>query len=161
MKHTFVLGIVLAAALATTSSLHAQKQFLNRDVASWVNNLGNANDEAGRRNAAFALGKMGSDAADALPALKNTLSQDPSPKVREAAAFALGEIARESIKAAADAQLVPLLTKALKDDAWPVRRSAAFALGCLGQDSAAAQEPLEAALRDAFPEVRQNAAWAL
>ena len=161
MKHTFVLGIVLAAALASASSVHAQKEFLNRDVASWVKNLGNANDDAGRRNAAFALGKMGSDAADALPTLKNTLSQDPSPKVREAAAFALGEIARESIKAAADAQLVPLLTKALKDDAWPVRRSAAFALGCLGQDSAAAQEPLEAALRDAFPEVRQNAAWAL
>ena len=55
--------------------------------------------------------------------------------------------------------MAPLLSKALKDDAWPVRRSAAFALGCLDTGAAAAQDSLETALRDTSPEVRQNAAW--
>ena len=161
MSRIFVSGIVVGVAmLAPAADLHAQK-FLKKDAASWVQDLGAQADEGPRRNAAFALGKMGSFAADAVPALKRALEKDPSPKVREAAAFALGEITRESIKAATDPQLVPLLTQALKDEAWPVRRSAAFALGCLEKDAAAAQEPLEAALRDAAPEVRQNAAWAL
>jgi HEAT repeat protein len=161
MARTLVLSIVVGvASLALVSPAYAQK-FLRKDIAGWVNDLGSEANEATRRTAAFALGKMGSFAAAAVPALKRTLEKDASPKVREAAAFALGEIARESIKAAADPELVPLLSKSLNDAAWQVRRSAAFALGCLERDAGAAQEPLEAALRDAFPEVRQNAAWAL
>jgi HEAT repeat protein len=161
MKRTMIFGLALGAAFLTTPSVQAQKDFLNKGVASWIKNLDKDAKEVDRRSAAFALGKMGSDAVDAVPALKRIAGQDPSPKVREAAVFALGEIARESIKAAGDPQLAPLFVKSLKDDAWPVRRSAAFALGCLGQDCVAAQEPLEAALRDSYPEVRQNAAWAL
>lgn len=161
MKYTMIYGLALGAAALATPSLQAQKDFLNKDAANWIKNLDKDAKESDRRNAAFALGKMGSDAVDAVPTLKRVTAQDSSPKVREAAVFALGEIARESLQAAGDRQLVPLFVKALKDDAWPVRRSAAFALGCLGQDCVAAQEPLEAALRDSYPEVRQNAAWAL
>ncbi len=161
MSRTFTVGIVCGITfLATSAPVHAQK-FLKKDVAGWVKDLGNDSNEGQRRSAAFALGKMGSFAADAVPALKRTLDKDSSPKVRDAAAFALGEIARESIKAATDPQLVPLLSKALEDKAWPVRRSAAFALGCLDRDAAPAQEALETALHDQAPEVRQNAAWAL
>jgi HEAT repeat protein len=81
--------------------------------------------------------------------------------VREAAAFSLGEIGRESIKAAANQDLVPALAKALKDKDHLVRRSAAYALGSFGTDAAPAKAALEAALGDAKPEVRQNVAWAL
>jgi len=160
-----MIAIWIVCALALTASgrpVHAQKslKFLKKDTAGWVNDLGSSN-ESQRRTAAFALGKMGSFAADAVPALKRTLQNDASPKVRDAAAFALGEIAKESIQAATDPQLAPLLSKALTDQAWPVRRSAAFALGCLDTGAAAAQDALENALRDSAPEVRQNAAWAL
>jgi HEAT repeat protein len=157
-----ILGLsaaLAAVSLAAVPSAQAQK-FLKKDAAGWVVELGDDTNESARRNAAFALGKMGGYAADALPALKRALEKDKSAKVREAAAFALGEIARESIKSASDPQLVPLLSKALKDDAWQVRRSAACALG-LHKNVADAQGALEAALADPFPEVRQNVAWAL
>ena len=166
MSRVYCLAVVCGFTLlvfAGPACAQNQKslKFLKKDAAAWVNDLGNQSSEAQRRTAAFALGKMGSFAADAVPALKRALDKDPSAKVREAAAFALGEIARESIKTATDPQMAPLLGKALKDEAWPVRRSAAFALGCLDTGAAAAQESLETALRDTAPEVRQNAAWAL
>lgn len=152
--------ILCGVALAMTAPLHAQRTFLSKDAAAWVKELAGAG-EATRRSAAFALGKLGGEAVAALPALKHALAKDSSAKVREAAAVALGEIARGNITAAADPQLLPLLTQALKDDAWPVRRSAAFALGCMETQAEPARELLEAALTDTSPEVRQNAAWAL
>jgi HEAT repeat protein len=152
-------GVLTAIAWCMATPLSAQT-FLTKDAGAWSQEL-SASDEARRRSAAFALGKLGSSASDAVPALRKTLEKDKSPKVREAAAFALGEIVRESIKAAADPQLVPALSAALKDEHWSVRRSAAYALGCVERDAAPAQEVLEGLLKDAFPEVRQNAAWAL
>jgi HEAT repeat protein len=154
-----VMAIALAVMLFVTAPLSAQK-FLTKDAAAWTEEL-SAADEVRRRSAAFALGKLGSAAAEAAPALRKTMEKDESPKVREAAAFALGEIVRGSLKVAADPQLVPALTAALKDEHWLVRRSAAYALGCVERDAAPAQDVLEALLKDAFPEVRQNAAWAL
>jgi len=146
--------------LLASAPLHAQKSFLNKDAASWVKELA-GESEAKRRSAAFALGKLGGEAVGALPALKQALAKDQSAKVREAAAIALGEVARGNITAAADPQLLPLLTQTLKDNAWAVRRSAAFALGCMETQAEAAREQLEAALSDTSPEVRQNVAWAL
>jgi HEAT repeat protein len=153
------VGVIVMLWVVAAPAVRAQV-FLKKDTAAWLNELSAANETA-RRNAAFALGKLGSSAHDAVPALNKVLQKDESPKVREAAAFALGEIAKESIKAAGNPELVPALTAALKDEHWIVRRSAAFALGCLEKDAAPAQEALEGLLRDAFPEVRQNAAWAL
>src|SRR5262245_15362189 len=98
LRTTMLLAIVVTA---TPSLVHAQK-FLKKDVGGWVQDLGNAANESGRRNAAFALGKMGEFAVDAVPALRRTLQTDPSPKVRDAAAYALGEIARRETKTAAD-----------------------------------------------------------
>ncbi len=155
-------GLAFAVSvLLATAPVHAQKTFLNKDAAAWVKDLADDASEAKRRSAAFALGKLGGDAIAALPALKHALAKDPSAKVREAATVALGEISRGNITAAADPQLLPLLTQALKDTAWPVRRSAAFALGCLESQAEPAREQLEAALADTSPEVRQNVAWAL
>ncbi|MCS7046356.1 MAG: HEAT repeat domain-containing protein [Gemmataceae bacterium] len=160
-----LLGIVVSAASA--------QRFLGKDVPGWLAELAKGDDKA-RRNAAFALGKMGFAAADAVPALLRALTTDSSVKVRDAAAFALGEIVRNAKQMAAadpkydaylakalDKELVRHLTRALKDEAWQVRRSAAFALGCLEKDGLAGREALEEALSDPAPQVRQNAAWAL
>jgi HEAT repeat protein len=145
--------------LVATAPLSAQT-FLKKDAAAWLKELGAA-EEATRRHAAFALGKLGNTTTAVVPGLRQAVLKDTSPKVREAAAFALGELARESIKAAGDPQLVTTLSAALKDEHWQVRRSAAYALGCLEKESEPAQAALEGLLRDAYPEVRQNAAWAL
>ena len=161
MSRVPFVGLLLAGVLSASAPLHAQRAFLNKDTAAWVKELADDTSEARRRNAAFALGKLGGEAVAAVPALKHALAKDASAKVREAVAAALGEIARGNITAAADPQLVPLLTAALKDNAWPVRRSAAFALGCLESQAEAARDSLEAALADTSPEVRQNIAWAL
>jgi HEAT repeat protein len=108
-------------------------------------------------------------ATAAVPKLARLLRQDDQATVREAAAFALGEIGPAAVKALP--ALPGLLGEALTGDASPlVRRSAAFALGSLGlagKDAAAAVKGLEKAVPspkqggDASPAVRQNAAWAL
>ena len=78
--------------------------------------------------------------------------------MREAAAFALGEIGRKT----SNDQTIPSLTTALAKDGSPVvRRSAAFALGCLGNNAISALPNLETAMKDESALVRQSAAWAL
>ncbi len=79
--------------------------------------------------------------------------------MREAAAYALGEIGRENVAKPSDPVLVSTLAQALNDSDPLVRRSAACALGNLG--AAAAGNALTVALGDPRPEVRQNVAWAL
>jgi HEAT repeat protein len=138
-----------------------QEKFLGKEVKAWKADLETGN-EASRRNAAFALGKIGNHAWVALPELKKRLREDKDAKVREAVAFALGEISLVSLQAGKDAALVQGLSEALVKDPNPlVRRSAAYALGCLGSDGAAGLPALMASLKDTNPVVRQNAAWAL
>src|SRR5207249_11386700 len=124
--------------------------------------LNDSNDARLRRNAAFALGKLGNAAASALPSLKKHLKDDDSKEVREAAAFGLGEIGRESLKSLDDPNVIEVLAGALKDSDPLVRRSAAYALGNFGPAAKPAQGALETALSDdKSPAVRQNIAWAL
>src|SRR5438309_11919955 len=111
--------------------------FLGKNTFTWTQEL-DRREEAARRNAAYALGKMGFQGAPAIPKLLQRLREDASAKVREAAAFALGEVGKESVKAAVHADLVPGLVQALKDDNHLVRRSAAYALGSVGPEAAAA-----------------------
>ena len=136
--------------------------FLGKNVQTWLGELENR-DPTARRNAAFALGKLGSD--EARPALKKRLKTDTSADVCEAAAFALGEIAVTSLAAFRDAELSAVLCEALKHNDPMVRRSAAYAIGCLGQQGAPALGNLATALGDEqnrnHPAVRQNVAWAL
>ncbi|MCI0639650.1 MAG: HEAT repeat domain-containing protein [Gemmataceae bacterium] len=153
--------VVAVGLVGVLTFSHAQAQvFLGKGSQDWLKVL-DQGDEAARRNAAYALGKLGSHAADATGALLRRLAEDKSPKVREASAYALGEIAKESLKVTAQPQLAPGLVKALADQDPLVRRSAAYALGCLGAYGASAQAGLEKALNDSRAEVRQNAAWAL
>lgn len=80
-----------------------------------------------RRQALFALGAMGSSAAEAVPVLTRILREDPDPKARHQAALALAKMAPASAAA------VGALAQALDEDAEaPVRMNAAIALSRLG-----------------------------
>lgn len=148
--------IVVSVALILSSS--AQAQFLGKSGEDWKREL-ESGEDARRRSAAFALGKIGS--ASAATALKQAVLTDASPKVRDAAAYALGEIALRDVRLGKDRDVADTLTRALGDEEPLVRRSAAYALGCLGGDAAASRPAVEKVLGDRRPEVRQSAAWAL
>ena len=153
-----LLAIVILFGL--TSADRAAAQFLGKDVADWTRDL-DTDDARARRNAAFALGKLGAAATPAVPSLQRTLTGDKDAKVREAAAFAIGEIGQRVQRTASLGKtVVGTLMAALSDDDPLVRRSALYALGSL-VDSSGARPEVEKLLDDRSPEVRQNAAWAL
>jgi HEAT repeat protein len=105
-------------------------------------------DENVRKQAAYALGKIGD--AQAVEPLSAAL-EDNDARVRRGAAEALRKIG--------DAQAVEPLIAALKDNDARVRKNAAEALGELG--GAQAVEPLIAALKDKDANVRWQVAYAL
>ena len=154
-----VVAVLVLVALPLGSA--CGQSFLGKNGAEWEQALKRGKDARSRRNAAFALGKLGKDGAAAAATLKNCLQQDGDATVREAAAFALGEIGRQSLRVLDDPDVVDVLAKALKDSDPLVRRSAACALGSFGASAKSAQAALEAALGDASALVRQNVAWAL
>jgi len=86
--------LLLAVLLVLPTSLLAQEsreQFLDRTRDQWLAKLKDKNETV-RRSAAFALGRMGLGAKPAITELAKLLD-DPQPAVRDAAGFALGEIA--------------------------------------------------------------------
>jgi HEAT repeat protein len=99
-------------------------------------------DAAVRRQAAFALGATGTEAAGAVPALAAVLGREPDPEVRREAALALYKIAPASGGA------VPALATALGDDEAAVRMNAVLALFRLRAESRPAVPALVAALQD-------------
>jgi len=149
----FLAGIVLA--LSGGDAARAEPTFLDKPLSAWIKDLA-APDAKQRRNAAFAIGKIGPDATPAVPRLARALA-DADPRVIDAAAFALGEIGPPAKDA------LPALVQLLEDkNADPrARRSAAFAIGSLKPAHASAIAALAVALDDGNPGVRQNAAWAL
>ncbi|HEY0928449.1 MAG TPA: HEAT repeat domain-containing protein [Gemmatimonas sp.] len=111
-----------------------------------------------------------------------SLLDDPSPRVREAAAYAIGSgekrkaiaplekmlgraagaeaaMAAWALAEEDDVASVPALERALRHDDARVRRASAYALGEIA--SLRALEPLSAALRDSDAEVRYTAARAI
>lgn len=164
MRHYLFPVLMALSFCLLASSASAQQKFLNKTADAWETELGHS-DAKTRRNAAFALGKLGSSANSAVPRLKRALKEDKDGAVRDAAAWALGEIGKGSLEVSRDADLVKLLADCLKNDKEEpaVRRSAAYALGCFGTHAASAKETLEAALDESKnpPAIRQNVAWAL
>jgi len=154
------LGVCVLVGLAVPASGQgARIDFLGKPAPKWLGDL-DSKEAPVRRNAAFALGKMGGGADQAVAPLARLVQGDPSASVREAAAFALGEICHDGRMLTNDAFVA--LKSALASDREPlVRRSAAFALGSIGSASPEAQQALEKALADTSPVVRQNVAWAL
>ena len=107
-----------------------------------------------RSSAAFALGKMGSAAASAAPALAAAL-KDINSGVRIFAAEALGKMGSAALP------VVPAIVALLKDTEPSVRGSAAFALGRMGSLAASAVPALTATLKDRDSKVRRYAVEAL
>jgi HEAT repeat protein len=156
MQRTSVL-LVLAAALAAGPA-RASDQFLGKTAAEWQKDL-TSDKAAVRASAAFALGKIGPDANAALPALTAALRQDKDAAVRDAAAVAVGRIAR---RGQADAAVIDALCQALAADPdVKVKRSAAVALGQCATDTPQVRAALEKAALDPSKGLKQNAAWAL
>jgi HEAT repeat protein len=151
------VGLVLAAGAGPAWA----QGYLGKSVETWASEL-TSKDTAARRSAAFALGKLGSAANARLPDLVRIAQKDTDAKVREAAAFAVGEICKGNRGAVEGGTVVTAMKEVLAKDPAPlVKRSAAVALGNMGHDAASAQDALERALSDPDPTVRQNAAWAL
>jgi len=162
MKRWIAMLAGLAAAwLLLPSSSPSRGDYLGKSAAQWQQELTLAKDAKTKRSAAFALGKCGIQALQAVPALMKCLQSDSEdPGVRETAAYALGQIVPRS---SASQELVQLLCRlaATKADDDRLPRSAIVALGTCGTDTADIRAALEKALEDASPAVRQNAAWAL
>src|SRR5215204_6188288 len=128
------VSICLAAHVFLQTGIFAQRRVVATGVAvailkaedarrydKTIEDLLKSRNKQVRVRAALAAGRIGDEAA--VPPLAKLLASDPSPRVREMAAFALGET--ESIKAA-DAILL-----ALRDGATgsSVRARAAEAAG--------------------------------
>src|SRR5262249_46687264 len=127
----------------TPASARAQS-FLGKNVAHWQAEL-TKKEPAVRRNAAFALGKLGPDAQEAVAALLMCLATDTDKGVKETAAYSLGQICKRG-RAPEEvlAQLARILANQNEDP--QVRRSAAVALGHCATDIAGVRSALEAVL---------------
>jgi HEAT repeat protein len=153
------------AVLASRSPADQHEGFLGKPEPQWSEELKPSHPTPVRRSAAFALGKLGGQALDSLPRLVKAL-EDADPTVRDASAYALGEICAalaENPNAVGQWEKTgAALTAALaRDPDERVRRSAAFALGSQGRNAAPAQDSLRKALKDKDAIVRQQAARAL
>jgi HEAT repeat protein len=113
-------------------------------------------DKEIRRDAAYALAKIGAEASSVVPVLIEAL-QDKERNTRYSAveALALGNVGSEA-KAA-----VPLLIAALKDDDSYLRNRAAEALGKIGSEAASTVPALIDVLKDEDESLRRNATEAL
>jgi len=106
---------------------------------------------ADRLKAAKDLGRLGWLARDAMPALVAVLA-DADPKVREAAAQAVGQMGPEAL---------PTLSSMLGHQDKYVRRHAVWAMGKLGPLARPALADLCESLRDPDPRTASGAAQAL
>ena len=110
-------------------------------------------DEDVREAAIQALGEIGPQAVEAVPALIDTLQEHEDHDVREAGAEVLGMIGPDAKEA------VPALIQTLEEDFW-VREAAAEALGEIGPEEGVVPALIQA-LEDAGPSVSRSAADAL
>lgn len=166
MSRCVILAMVAITLFAADAPAQGKK-FLGKTKAEWLKGLEDPNPKT-RQGAAFAIGKMGIEAFGDLQQLLTLFESDRDAGVKDATAFAIGEIrkAGASYPLPNSQQYVNAFHKALSssESNAMVKRSAAYALGCLGNDAAGsfdAIKALETAIKDSDPAVRQNAAWAL
>jgi len=137
--------------------------FLGQTPEKWAKQL--LDKEPGlRRSAAFALGRIGSRAEEALPKLLEIVQKDATPAVRATAAMAIGDIMLDFKEEAGKhwETYGPYLEKQLgKETDARARRGLLYALGSFGPAALPALPAVRSALADQSPVVRQNAAWAL
>ncbi|MFL5241573.1 MAG: HEAT repeat domain-containing protein [Gemmataceae bacterium] len=146
-----MIGLVLlaAAALLTPGSpvyfpnlLYGNREsFDGHSTGYWIKEL-DSSDSQTRQHAIFALGAIGDDGGEAVPALAKRLHEDPDPEARYKAALALSKMCPSAREA------VPELAEALDDDEPFVRVNAAMALFRLGGDARSAIPALIRAVED-------------
>ena len=121
----------------------------NQDISALILDLQDPNDNV-RSSAADALGDLGAEAKDAIPALIVVVQQEQDYWVRNRAIVALGNMG-EAAKTA-----IPDLVALLKDSDEKVHRIAAEALGEIGAEAISA-------LIQAFEEraIRRDVVYAL
>jgi HEAT repeat protein len=132
------VGLVVPGSPAYLPSLlvHYSDFHGGHSLGYWVRALERPDADI-RLQAIFHLGAMGSDAAEAVPALARILTEDLDRKARHQAALALSKMVPASAAAA------PALARALEEDEEaPVRMCAAIALANLGKQA----QPAVAAL---------------
>jgi HEAT repeat protein len=144
---------VRAAALAALVQIDAELP--EGSIAKLAGFL-TSQDADARADAIQALGQLGPDAAEALPAIEVALTDDSS-EIRHSAAWALGNMGEQE-----GARAVPALTTLLKTDPdEDVRAQAAWALGEMGVSAEPAADALLAALEDPEDMVQLEAYEAL
>ncbi len=122
------VGLAIPGSPAYLPSLlaHYTHYYDGHSLGYWLRALDGPDADI-RRRAIFALGAMGLDAAEAVPALARILREDADAETRHQAAQALAKMAPASAAA------VPDLARALDEDEEPlVRMNAAIALSRLG-----------------------------
>jgi hypothetical protein len=124
-------------------------QYEGHSTRYWIASLKSPNSQV-RGHAIFALGAMGADGGDAVPALARVLREDADREARHQAALALSKMAPASRAA------VPALAEALADQEPAVRMNAAIALFRLRDEARPAIPALIQALKD--PENQTNLA---
>lgn len=151
-----VLLVAAVVALVVPGSPVHLAGFLGADGRSvdggtlghWERELNNPDNQV-RVKAIETIGKFGSDAGDAVPAVARLLTDDPDDDIRVAASVALSKMAPHT-KA-----VVPALTQALTDKHPQVRQNTINALIRLRTDARAAVPALIATMKD--PENDTNA----
>ncbi len=159
------LGVLTLVALAPVGQGQGTgpKTYLGKPAPDWAAKLTDS-DIPTRRSAAFALGKLGYFAQPFIPNLLQTFQNDADPTVKDAAAFAIGEICKTADAGNSEAIVAAMSQTLMNSDADPlVKRSAAYAVGSLGPKGVNGLAALDKAISDpkSTPAVKQNAAWAL
>ena len=159
-KRLLIGGGFLAVAFATLLIVPTTRHFVfgtlrgesfhnGRYASQWVEELASEDDQA-RLTALLNIEQMGGDARPTLPALLRVLREDPSPRLRSAAAFAVFKIMSDlNFRSGTHAaEATEGLIGALTDDDPVVRMNAAMSLGTLGADASSAVPALTAGIQN-------------
>lgn len=127
--------------------------YQGKPLSEWIEMLEGTNLSA-KLSAINAVGKIGPEAKEAIPALIEMIRQtrNHDKKILLGCNYALLAMGKE---------VVPYMISLLKDDEWEMRRGAAWILGKVGPDAKDAVPALTEALKDPNPAVQAKAADAL
>jgi HEAT repeat protein len=148
----FLLLVAAGVALAVPGSpvylpklLKPPALFEGHPIPYWVSTALDSPDVEERRKAVRALGVVGIEGEDTVPALARVMTQDTDNGARVEASLALTRI---DTKAPALTQALPALTQALEDKELAVRMNAAIALRRLATAARPAVPALIKAVQD-------------
>jgi HEAT repeat protein len=151
-KRCLVL-LVCTAILFIGCNRKEEVIYQGKPLSAWIEMLEDSNPRT-RFSAVNAVGKIGPEAREAIPALIETIRQtrNHDKRILLACNYALLAMGKE---------IVPSMISLLKDDDWEMRRGAAWILGKVGPEAKDAVPALTEALNDSNPAVRTKAAEAL